>query len=98
MKLNNSILATEHTQIDAGLPLYQLSGNYSELGTFAQCTDFIPMLEGFLKMYRFSTFLKDNTSILIKANKILLSLAPKVMQTILAPYFLKIYSDKYFSF
>jgi hypothetical protein len=27
------------------------------------------MLEGFLKIYRFSTFLTDNTSILIKAKQ-----------------------------
>ena len=52
-----------------GCHLYQLSGNFSELGTFAQCTDFIPMLEGFLKIYRFPTFLTDNTSILIKAKQ-----------------------------
>ena len=52
-----------------GCHLYQLSGNFSELGTFAKCTDFIPMLEGFLKINRFSIFFTDKTSILIKAKK-----------------------------
>ena len=60
-----------------GCHLYQLSGIFSELVNFAQCTDFIPKLEGSLKIYSFSTFLTYNTSKLMKAKQYTAELGTK---------------------